>query len=293
VWISYFDINDASLRAARRIEGGWEYFVVDINQGAGFFNDIDVPAFSELPMIAFARSGGDKGLYFARFDGEAWLVETIVSRFGGYFCDMALDRGGVPYITYQNFDSPDVNSLHCVYFDGSQWVDEVVDDSGVTGFNSSIVIDDRGYAHVAYHNQNALYYAHRANGWSVRQLVAGVISGATGITLKNGYPAISFVRDGKPSYIDATGTTITPGGGGGGGTTTTTGGGGGCFISTAGFGTMSADAVTALTGVRDGALCGSIAGSTLVGLYYAISPSAAAGLSGSAALRAAVRELLD
>ncbi|GAB4151866.1 MAG: hypothetical protein Kow00107_02510 [Planctomycetota bacterium] len=73
----------------------------------------------------------------------------------------------------------------------------------------------------------------------------------------------------------------------------TLGGDGGCFVATAAFGSYTSQAVVTLCDVRDSVLCGSQAGTGLVGLYYSVSPLVARELRCSTALRGLVSDLLD
>ncbi len=72
-----------------------------------------------------------------------------------------------------------------------------------------------------------------------------------------------------------------------------TGAGGGCFVATAAFGSLSAEAVRTLTSARDASLAESAVTSSLVGLYYAVSPEPASALRRSSGLRAVFRRLLS
>ncbi len=292
VWVSWFDVRDASLKVAHTTGGGWEIETVDANDGAGFFNAIAIPPHDELPVVVYARSGGAKGLYWARFNGEYWETGTIVPEFAGYFCSMALDAAGVPFVAYQSLDEPDHSTLHVARYWGGGWDDEVVDDEGDTGYYTSIVVDGAGYPHVAYTDGENLRYARNTpGGWETRTLVRGGVDGPTGITFDGAVPAVSFVKNGKVSYIDASGRE-TSSSGGGGTTTVTGGGGGGCFIATAAFGSLSASEVKTLTALRDASGLASRTGAGLVSLYYSVSPAPAAGVRGSESLRALLRRLL-
>jgi hypothetical protein len=68
--------------------------------------------------------------------------------------------------------------------------------------------------------------------------------------------------------------------------------GSGCFIATAAFGSYDDARVQALRRFRDGILLQTGAGRGLVRWYYRHSPAAAAGISGSTAMRAVARGLL-
>ncbi|MFA4987066.1 MAG: CFI-box-CTERM domain-containing protein [Candidatus Brocadiia bacterium] len=291
VYISYFDMADASLKVAHLIQGGWETTTVDNSDGAGYFNSIAIPVYSGLPVVAFARSGGTKGLFFATYDGVNWNTETLVQDFAGWFCSMALEMSGMPVIAYQTMDAPNGSALHLITPDGSGWTDTLIDNNGDTGYNSALVIDASGYVHILYTNRHDLIYSRdTAGGWTRTVLVTGGVDGPVSVGLNSGRPAVVFTRDGKLNYVDGTGTTSS-----GGGTTptpTTSGGGGGCFIATAAFGALSAGTVSRLTDVRDAVLSGSSAGTVAVSLYYTLSPNVARAIAGSEAARALLRGML-
>jgi hypothetical protein len=78
---------------------------------------------------------------------------------------------------------------------------------------------------------------------------------------------------------------------GDGGVVVPTRGGGGCFVATAAFGSMSADTVSSLCAVRDSSVAASSSGSSLVALYYSVSPATAAHTASS--VRALVRRFAN
>ncbi|MDZ7814645.1 MAG: CFI-box-CTERM domain-containing protein [Planctomycetota bacterium] len=96
--------------------------------------------------------------------------------------------------------------------------------------------------------------------------------------------ATSSTNDGKITLTPTEDPAVGDGSGDG-------GGGGGCFIATSAFGSMAANAVTALCGVRDSALANSEQGTSLVAMYYELSPAMAE--SFTEPVRAFVRELLN
>lgn len=293
IWISWFNMSDASLNVAHLDGVTWSNSVIDSSEGAGFFNAIAIPPYMDYPVVAFARGGGAKGLYIAQFDGAFWTVQTVIAEFAGFFCDMALDSGGTPFISFQSMNSIDTTELHCAWFNGNGWVDDTIDGASPTGYDTSITIDNSGRPHIAYTNNTDLLYARLGEqNWETRKLVTGGVSGQTSIRVVNDIPAVAFRRDGKLSYVDASGK-ITTGDGGGGGVVPTTGGGGGCFVATAAFGTLGSEAVTQLTSYRDSALGSSVFSKALVELYYSVAPAVADDLSQGSTVRAFVRETLQ
>jgi hypothetical protein len=128
----------------------------------------------------------------------------------------------------------------------------------------------------------------------------GVVDGPTIVILKNdGRPICLFFKDNVPMLADSKAFAPTDNGTGG-----NDGGGddvddvaplgsSGCFVATAAFGSLAAQSVQALTSARDTAVATSSVGSSLVSLYYELSPMPARKLRNSEALRSIVRSLLQ
>ncbi len=298
LFICYFDANDSALKLAKVVEGGLEVAVIDTQSGEGTFTSMVESPLTHLPVIAFGRGGTNKGLYVVVGDGYVWNVVQVRGQYEGKFGALVMERGGVIHIAYQTKDTFGMYTLHITSFIKGVWIDIVVDGAGDTGNSISIVRDHIGEMRIAYIASENLRYARQTSeGWVTRTLVTGKCGGPTNMSFNGEVPAIAFIYDGKPAYIDGTGTIPLPPVGDDDDdddpTPVAGGGGGGCFIATAAFGLMSSASVANLTSWRDGSLCGSSIGADLVSLYYFVSPSAAARISSSEPLRILAQKLLQ
>ncbi len=197
---------------------------------------------------------------------------------------------------------PGVYSFLLIVSDGTNvsFAEVVVPvNSGTRRIPKAVTMPERAF-HV-----NTLAFLKGSGGWARDGYTWVQVSGPTLIRFESNYlPVMRFTPVALGSYTFAlytyngyhrslpayvtihvvTADTPLPGGGGG---------GGGCFVATAAFGTMSADSVKSLTGIRDSALALSRTSDSLVGLYYVASPSIAETMTESDALRAIFRSLLD
>jgi PKD repeat protein len=117
---------------------------------------------------------------------------------------MALDSNARPYVAYQNA-TPYTGDLKLAHFDGTNWIVEVVDASGETGFDNSIRLDSQDHPYVSYYNRTTrdLRLAHY-NGisWTL-QVVDSV--GDVG-----SYTSLALDAAGRPhiAYHDGTNTSL-------------------------------------------------------------------------------------
>jgi len=115
------------------------------------------------PHIAYTRAddGLSPGLHYARFDGTAWLTETVdvLGKSQWHSVALAIDEAGHLHISYStsNYD------LRYAYHDGTQWYIETLDSGlGTNGGNTSLSVDPAGHPHIAYNDftNSALKYAY-------------------------------------------------------------------------------------------------------------------------------------
>ena len=127
---------------------GWEIGFYDPNISIALDSN-------DYPVITYWW-GDPHALYRAvkraRWDGSTWLTREIDK--GGMYNSLALDSNDCEHITYGMwFDWP----LHYVYWDGSDWNYEVIDN----GFFNSLTLDSSDTPHVAYYNDGNLKYAYK------------------------------------------------------------------------------------------------------------------------------------
>ncbi len=99
-----------------------------------------------FPRIAYAWNTGV--LRFARWNGSAWLAETVeTDTVIARHISLALDRNDRPSISYQGN-----GNLRYATNRGAGWVFEVVDSSGGSGLFSRLALDSADEPRIAYYN---------------------------------------------------------------------------------------------------------------------------------------------
>ena len=113
-----------------------------------------------FPHVAYA---GD-ALYYARFDGMAWHVETIDSAPGiddvyPSPASLALDAAGAPHVSYLNAAS---SALKYARRTPQGWQIQTVDSlpaGQVFNYDTALALDSTGRPHIAYFKNGQLWYA--------------------------------------------------------------------------------------------------------------------------------------
>ena len=131
-----------------------------------------------LPGIAYYDQD-EKGLEYAKFDGDEWTVELIDnSGDAGRYANLIYDADGNAHITYFVVEDETTGVLRHAWWDGSSWQIEEVDRlddfrQGSVGArkNSALAFDDDGDLHIAYSDRSRVVYGRRSDeGWLVQEL---------------------------------------------------------------------------------------------------------------------------
>ena len=142
------------------------------------------------PHIAY----GTDHLYYAWYDGNQWLKETVDPAWGtGWYASIALDHNQHPHISYRDDTNAD---LRYAYFDGVRWHIEVVDSNGDVGGSTSIALDGNNRPHISYYDStNAkLKYAYfDGRAWRL-ETVDTKGAGSSIAVDSSGRPHISYYR---------------------------------------------------------------------------------------------------
>ncbi len=168
----------------------------------------DVGAYSTLalsrggvPHIAYLDSvAGD--LRVARYDGFAWITETVDSKVGAS-PSIALDRAGFPRLSYYDIGT---GSLRYARYDGLAWVTETVDMGGNAGMHTSLVLDKDGQPNIAYYDETHgdLKYAYfDGTAWFTETVdAAGDRGRYASLALdERGLPHIAYYSEAGPSGL--------------------------------------------------------------------------------------------
>lgn len=163
--VSYFSEVRRALLYAVRAGSAWERNVVDtpVNHGV---HGLSVDAQGNAHL---AYGYLNTRLRYARLEGTSWRIETADNEtLGADHISLALDRSGLPHITYQGYAT-----LRYAFWDGRQWNLEVVDPSEGVGLYARIAIDTVGTVHVAYRDEigEDLIHGRRSAGlWSLERV---------------------------------------------------------------------------------------------------------------------------
>ncbi|MCD4653026.1 hypothetical protein K8T06_03735 [bacterium] len=125
-----------------------------------------------------------------------WNIEDITESryFESYSKEMvALDSSGNPHVVYGG------DRLYYQYYNGSQWVSEIADQTRGSGRAASIVLDVSGNPHISHVNaaNKNVRYTHYTGGVWQSEIIDHASTDATCIELdSNGNPCILYLSDG-------------------------------------------------------------------------------------------------
>jgi len=225
VHISYYDWTNGLLKYALWDGVNWSFSTVDGNPAT----DLNVGKFSSIAVdsngfahISYLDEKYD-GLKYAFSTGTGWSVKEIDTkqapnyRFGG-FTSLALDSNGNPFISYQDWQNNDLKFAKPVSSGGNcgpggSWKCDVIDNSGDTGFYTSIARFSSSNMVISYRSATggALRLAKSTNNggsWSKSTIVDTNDTGYFSSVALNssGYAGIAYysAANGLLSFIQQT-----------------------------------------------------------------------------------------
>ena len=140
------------LRMATRQATEWEFETIDVVAVPGGATTLDLVLDSEGdPHIAYAVYDGPPEVRYAEWDGATWQIETVLIGDTRNVA-MALDADDSPHLSY--FDLTQIGLGYSAR-DGAGWSHQIVGDEGISGYDSSIVIDENRVAHILYYREEA------------------------------------------------------------------------------------------------------------------------------------------
>lgn len=140
--IAYYGNGD--LKYAHYDGFKWELSIVDsegdVGKGASLAMDEN-----DQPHISYFDNT-NQNLKYAHHDGTTWKIKSF-DYDGSSYISIALNSYGDPYISYY-----EVFDLKCVYYNGINWHNMVVDEEGEVGLWNDIVIDSSNRPHISYND---------------------------------------------------------------------------------------------------------------------------------------------
>lgn len=126
---------------------------------------------------------------------EKRIVAVDTEDVVGSWTSLALDDLVYPHIAYQK-TNPDCE-LRYAYWDGAQWVIEVIDDEGFPGKYTSLALDSQGRPHISYFAEDPvdMRYAHwDGAAWQSEQVTTDLQMGlySSLVLDENDNPVISY-----------------------------------------------------------------------------------------------------
>jgi fibronectin type 3 domain-containing protein len=165
--IAYYDTINRDLRAASRLDGGWDLTMVDDN-GANLVGEYCSIAVAPNGMLAISyQDGYSNDLLYASYN--AWIIEKLAGGTGNRCfgnTDIELDDDNNAYISYTADTEYD---LMFATNAGGAWTYTRIDNTTGGSGTTSIELDADGKVHIAYYASDAgeIRYATNAGGsWS-------------------------------------------------------------------------------------------------------------------------------
>jgi hypothetical protein len=184
--ISYEDSSHRSLKYARWDGSAWQNETVDPDSYTPR-SSIDLDS-NDYPHIAYSVDD----LKYASWNGTAWRIETLELSIVIGQTSIVLDDADYPHIAYWH----DQRELRHTYWDGRNWVIEVVDPLGEQATCVSLALDSHGYPHMSYYARSLLHYAKwNGSAWNIKvpDSVSLVYGQSCSMALdSNDFPHISY-----------------------------------------------------------------------------------------------------
>lgn len=155
--ISYYDNSNADLKHAYWDGSSWLMETVDAEGIVGEHTSLALDSGGHPHISYFDNSNAD--LKYAYWGGSAWHLEVAdAEENAGRYTSLTLDVAGRPHISYVAQVPEFV--LKYARKDTSGWYTETVDRQSI-GLDTSIVLDELGFAHIGYTEEcRFLRYVH-------------------------------------------------------------------------------------------------------------------------------------
>jgi len=172
--VSYWDGANGDLKYAAWNGRTWDIQRVD---SGGEYTSLALDTNGNPRISHYDDRLPNRGLRYAAWNGSAWDLRTVHAGgadviFGvGWYTSLALGADGNPRISYhENYDWVD-GDLKYARWNGASWDIQTVDAPGWVGTHTSLVLDAKGYARIAYSdesNHDLKYAAWDGAGWVIQ-----------------------------------------------------------------------------------------------------------------------------
>jgi len=163
--IAYHNATSTTLRYAHWNGTSWARETID------FTGHVGTPQHSleldslDRPHIAYHAS--NDSMRYAYWNGSSWAIEIVPIKEGyralGNTMSMALDSSDRPHISYTRDIGMVTTELRYVFWNGTEWMDELVRSFTHTGCGNSLELDSRDRPHIAYIYDQYLFYVYKDN----------------------------------------------------------------------------------------------------------------------------------
>ncbi|MFQ6061381.1 MAG: hypothetical protein ACE5KV_08865, partial [Thermoplasmata archaeon] len=198
---SYFDNDNYDLRYAHWNGSGWEIEVLDSNGVVGYDSSLDLDS-QGRPHITYGVYQDDIGrIRYAHWDGASWNFHDLSYSNEARKSNLVLDSLDTPHMSF--FDATEGNVMYAKW-NGSDWLVELVDDEGDSGFENSLALDSFDRPHIAWHaslpgnsNDEVRYGSRNESGWSIETARVGGDNAFEWLSLgldSQGNPGIAYVK---------------------------------------------------------------------------------------------------
>ena len=199
--ISYYDASNGDLKYCYWDGTKWNIEIVDENGDIGIGTSLVIDS-NDTPHISYTDEA-NRFLYYAKKVNSNWetiFVDDDCTIFAS--TSIGIDLDNFAHIAYFDVGTSEVNwNLKHAYYDGAEWIDEIVDPDLKHFWNDwgvSICIDDLNRINIGYYSWYRwdLNYAYKKNDkWSIETVESDGDSGVYAsivVNLEN-YPIISYM----------------------------------------------------------------------------------------------------
>lgn len=181
----------------------WEVRTVDPTEGSGKFNSMVADATGRI-RLAYANVGAlTASARLATWDGKSWGLDQLDTMAAnnqqvvGYSMAMALDRDGIPHLSYWNINVP---LIKYATIKSGKWTIEVVDSPGGPAYwdRNSITLDADGQPYTAYYDgrYGELKLAHKeGRNWKVEVVDKGFTGFTSSLQIDRGCIWITYADE--------------------------------------------------------------------------------------------------